>query len=57
MNLRGVKKIILFFVNIFFKSGNSPVMSFKHLRMINYASKCLKITHLKLLKFQNQKKN
>jgi hypothetical protein len=30
-------------------------MKFKHIRMINSASKCLKIT-LKLLNFQNQKK-
>jgi hypothetical protein len=27
----------------FFLSGNNPLMSFKHLKMLNSASKCLKI--------------
>jgi hypothetical protein len=42
----------------FFRSGNGPLMSFKHLRMINSASKskCLKIT-LKVIKFSKPEKN
>jgi hypothetical protein len=32
------------FLKLFFLSGNNPLMSFKHLRMLNSASKCHKIT-------------
>jgi hypothetical protein len=37
-----------------FKVEITPLMSFKHLNMLNSASKCLKIT-LKVIHFQNQK--
>jgi peroxiredoxin len=36
--------------------GNSSLMSFKHLRMINSASKCLQIT-LKVIKFSKPETN
>jgi hypothetical protein len=44
----GLKKK-LYFLN-FFKVVITPLMSFKHLKMLNSASKYLKIT-LKLIKF------
>jgi hypothetical protein len=46
--LMGLKKKKKFFV--FLKSGNNRLMSFKHLKLLNSASKCLKIT-LKVIKF------
>jgi hypothetical protein len=39
MNLRGIKNLFSFFL-----CGNRPLMSFRHLRMINSASKYLKDT-------------
>jgi hypothetical protein len=48
MNLRDKKNLN--------KSGNSPLRSFKYLRMLNSASKCLKIT-LKVIKVSKPEKN
>jgi hypothetical protein len=39
-----------------FKSGNSPLVSFKHIRILIPLLNALKL-HLKLVNFQNQKKN
>jgi hypothetical protein len=49
MNLRGIKNLKI--------SGNNTLMSFKHLRMLNSASKCLKITlRLRVIKFSKPEK-
>jgi hypothetical protein len=52
INLREDKKIKKICL-----SGNNPLMSFRHLRMLNSASKCLKITLKVIFNFQNQKQN
>jgi hypothetical protein len=41
--------------NKFFEVEITPLMSFRHLKRLNSASKCLTITLKKLLTFQSQK--